>query len=116
MKQENQLVNGGIGVFCFGLLAFVPSLMGRELLILSWLGSMQVPVGISAMVVGGLLWIAGKLQEVRNAGLPGTPTGSPTDIEGVPDPRAATVVPNTIAAAQPNVLSTQVSSEPAERR
>jgi hypothetical protein len=118
MKGENQLVNGGIAVFCFGVLAFLPSLLGRELLILSWLGSWQVPVGISAMVVGAMLWTAGKLQEVRNGPVASGPA-DPSTQPGVAGPNAAatpTVAPNTIAAPRPNVLSNQVSSEPADRR
>ena len=55
MKRENQLVSWGTVAFAFGALAFLPSLFDRELLILSWLGSMQVPVGLSAMIVGGVL-------------------------------------------------------------
>ena len=47
MKRENQLVGTGTFLFCFGVLAFLPSLTGRELVILSWLGSWQVPIGIS---------------------------------------------------------------------
>ena len=72
MKRENQLVGTGTFLFCFGVLAFLPSLTGRELVILSWLGSWQVPIGISSMVVGAVLWVAGKLRDVRNT----TPVGS----------------------------------------
>jgi hypothetical protein len=108
-------------LFCFGVLAFLPSLTGRELVILSWLGSWQVPIGISSMVVGAVLWVAGKVRDVRNR----TPVGS--DRPAVPsrdvmearrqtgEPTAA---PQPMPAVQPNVLSGQapVSPDPKKSR
>ena len=104
MKRENQLVSWGTVALAFGALAFFPSLFDRELLILSWLGSMQVPVGLSAMVVGGVLFALGKLQQFRDA----PPAGSVGD-------GAAPLEP-TMPAVQPNVLANQAPvSKPPDR-
>jgi hypothetical protein len=107
MKRENQLTNWGSLAFAFGALAFLPSLAGEELMILSWLGSMQVPVGISAMVVGGAVFGLGKLQAIRNGpSLPG-----PVEPNGQIPPPAQTAAsdlrPPSQPTAQPNVLSNQ---------
>jgi len=115
MKRENQLTNLGTFVFAFGALAFLPSLFDRELLILSWLGSMQQPVGIMAMVVGAALWGAGRLALFRDA--PPSNVAPPTGFEPTVAPPAAGVAgapPAPTPAPQPNVLSGQV--EPSERR
>jgi hypothetical protein len=104
MKRENQLVNRGTIAFAFGALAFLPSLMDRELLILSWLGSMQQPVGLSAMIVGAVLFGLGKLQQFRDA----SPAGSQGDPAAPLDPATPIV--------QPNVLANQASvSKSADR-
>ena len=71
MKRENQLVSGGGLLFLLGVAAFVPPLLDRQLLILSWLGSMSQPIGLSAMIVGGALWGMGRLQQLRDAPPPG---------------------------------------------
>jgi hypothetical protein len=96
MKSQNQLVSWGTFTSAFGVLAFLPSLMGKELVILAWLGSMQQPVGISAMVVGGILFGLGKLQNLRNV----PPVVSPTD----------PAIDPSVPIAQPNVLSSQAPS------
>jgi hypothetical protein len=68
-----------------------------QLLILSWLGGMQQPVGLSAMVIGGVLFATGKLQEIRNA----SPVPSPTDpILTSPDAAAATSGAESPASAE----------------
>jgi len=119
MKRENQLVGAGTFLFCFGVLAFLPSLTGRELLILSWLGIWQVPIGISSMGVGAVLWVAGKLRDVRNA----TSVGS--DRPAVPsrDVMQATrqtgeppAAPQAMPTVQPNVLSGQAPVSPDPKR
>ena len=115
MNRENQLTGAGQFLLALGLLAFLPSLFDRELLILAWLGSWQQPVGLSAIVVGGVLFGLGKLQAFRD--LP--PALGPTD--GLPpapaDPsESATAPAPPRPAPQPNVLSNQVSVEPADRR
>jgi hypothetical protein len=97
MKRENQLVNWGTMVFAFGALAFLPSLLDRELLILSWLGSMQQPVGLSAMVVGAVLFGLGKLQQFRDA----SPAGSQNDPATPLDPATPIVQPNVLANQAP---------------
>lgn len=118
MKRDNQLTNLGTFVFAFGALAFLPSLFDRELLILSWLGSMQQPVGIMAMVVGGVLWGAGRLALFRDA--PPSNVAPPTWFEPSDAPTGtAAAGPSAPAPAptptvQPNVLSGQV--EPSQRR
>jgi hypothetical protein len=68
-----------------------------QLLILSWLGGMQQPVGLSAMVIGGALFAMGKLQEFRNA----SPVPSPTDpILTSPDAAPVTSAPESPASAE----------------
>ncbi|TMF40757.1 MAG: hypothetical protein E6I26_02300 [Chloroflexi bacterium] len=109
MKRENQLVAGGGVLFLLGVLAFVPPILDRQLLILAWLGSWSQPVGLSAMVVGGILWGLGQLQQLRD--------GPPPNVGAmVPPPEPTTGMPGTTGLAQPNVLSNQMSTEPAERR
>jgi len=71
MKRENQLVSGGGVVFLLGVAAFVPPLLDRQLLILAWLGSWSQPVGLSAMIVGAVLWGMGRLKQIRDAPPPG---------------------------------------------
>lgn len=97
MKRENQLVSWGTVAFAFGALAFLPSLFDRELLILSWLGSMQAPVGLSAMVVGGVLFGLGKLQTFRD----GPPAGFPSNPAAPLDPATPIVQPNVLANQAP---------------
>ncbi len=75
MKKENQLTGGGGFLLIIGALAFFLPMFDYELLILSWLGGMQQPVGLSAMVIGGILFAIGKLQDFRNA----SPVPGPTD-------------------------------------
>ena len=75
MKKENQLSSTGGFLLVLGALAFFLPMFDYQLLILSWLGGMQQPVGLSAMVIGGALFAMGKLQEFRNA----SPAPSPTD-------------------------------------
>ncbi len=59
-----------------GLMAYVPPLFNFEWILSSWLGSMQGPIGLSAMIVGGVVFGVAKLIEFRNGG-PGTATASP---------------------------------------
>lgn len=66
MKQDNPLVDGGVLALVLGAVAFVPPLLGREYLITAWLGDMEQPVGLSAMIVGGVLIAIGKLRDFRN--------------------------------------------------
>jgi hypothetical protein len=75
MKKENQLAGGGGTLLILGALAFFLPMFDYQLLILSWLGGMQQPVGLSAMVIGGVLFAIGKLQDLRNA----SPVSGPTD-------------------------------------
>lgn len=75
MKKENQLAGGGGTLLILGALAFFLPMFDYQLLILSWLGGMQQPVGLSAMVVGGILFGIGKLQELRDP----SPVPGPTD-------------------------------------
>ena len=75
MKKENQLTGGGGTLLILGALAFFLPMFDYQLLILSWLGGMQQPVGLSAMVIGGILFGIGKLQESRDS----SPVASPTE-------------------------------------
>ncbi len=77
MKRENPLVSGGTLALVLGAMAFFPSLLDREFLITAWLGSMQQPVGLSAMVVGGVLLAIGKLRDFRNS----SPVVNPPDVQ-----------------------------------
>lgn len=69
---------GGMLVILGGM-AFFPPLIDFEFLLTAWLGGMQQPAGLSAMVVGGALVVFGKLRQVRNA----APVISPTDPEAL---------------------------------
>jgi hypothetical protein len=75
MKRDDPIVDGGTLALVFGAVAFFPPMLDREFLITAWLGVMQQPVGLSAMVVGAVLVALGKLREFRN----GSPVASPTD-------------------------------------
>jgi hypothetical protein len=75
VKRDNPLVDGGVLALVLGAVAFIPPLLGREYLITAWLGDMEQPVGLSAMIVGGVLIAIGKLRDFRNA----SPVISPTD-------------------------------------
>jgi hypothetical protein len=81
MKKENQLSSTGGFLLVLGALAFFLPMFDYQLLILSWLGGMQQPVGLSAMVIGGALFAMGKLQEIRNA----------SPVPGATDPIANTL-------------------------
>jgi hypothetical protein len=91
MKGDNQLISGGALLLILGTAAFVLPLLDRELIILAWLGSMEQPVGLSAMIVGGVLLAIGKLREFRNS----SPVPSPTD------PAAQAPVAGPAAEAEP---------------
>jgi hypothetical protein len=88
MKKENSLSGGGGFLLALGALAFFPPMFDYQLLIMSWMGGMQQPVGLSAMLIGGVLFGIGKLQEFRDA--------SP-----VSDPTQVAVAPNELRAAAP---------------
>jgi hypothetical protein len=75
VKRDDPLAGGGILLLAFGFIAFVPPLLDREYLITSWLGSMEQPIGLSALIVGGVLFGLGKLRQFRNS----APVVSPTD-------------------------------------
>jgi hypothetical protein len=75
MKRDDPLVGGGIFLLAFGFIAVVPPLLEREYILTAWLGSMEQPIGIMALIVGGILFGAGKLRQLRNA----APVVSPTD-------------------------------------
>jgi hypothetical protein len=77
MKRDNPLVDGGTLALVFGAIAFFPPLLNYEFLITAWLGGMQQPVGLSAMIVGGVLVAIGKLRDFRNA----SPVVGPTDVQ-----------------------------------
>jgi hypothetical protein len=97
MKKENQLSSTGGFLLVLGALAFFLPMFDYQLLILSWLGGMQQPVGLSAMVIGGALFAMGKLQEFRNA----SPVPSPTDpILTSPDAAPATSAAESPASAE----------------
>jgi hypothetical protein len=75
MKRDDPLVGLGIFLLAFGFIAVVPPLLEREYILTAWLGSLEQPIGIMALVVGGLVFGAGKLRQFRNS----SPVVSPTD-------------------------------------
>jgi hypothetical protein len=75
VKRKNPLVDRGLIALALGAIAFFPPLFGKEYLITSWLGNMEQPVGLSAMVVGGVLFAIGKLRQFRDT----SPVISPTE-------------------------------------
>jgi hypothetical protein len=83
MKRDDPLSGGGSTLFILGAMAFFPPLFDFEFLLTAWLGGMQQPVGLSAMVVGGALFAFGKLREVREA----APVVSPTDPQAMAVPQ-----------------------------
>jgi hypothetical protein len=92
MKKENQLTGGGGFLLLLGALAFFLPMFDYQLLILSWLGGMQQPVGLSAMVIGGILFGIGKLQDLRDA----------SAVPGPTDPLANTLrAPAAATASEP---------------
>jgi hypothetical protein len=97
MKRENPLTNGGGLLLALGALAFLPPLFDRQLLITAWLGDMQQPVGLSAMIVGGILFAIGKLQDFRNA----SPVISPTDPLVMSQTTSSTTAASAQAASAP---------------
>jgi hypothetical protein len=88
MKRDNPLTSGGTLLLALGAAAFFLPMFGRELIILAWLGGMEQPVGLSAMIVGGVLFAVGKLRDFRNA----SPIAGPTD---------TVITPNELRAAAP---------------
>jgi hypothetical protein len=88
VKRDNPLVDGGSLALGLGAMAFFPPLFDYEFFITAWLGGMQQPVGLSAMIVGGVLLAIGKLRDFRNS----SPLGNPTD---------AVVTPNELRPAAP---------------
>ena len=108
MKRDNQLMSVGGFALAVGALAFFPPIFNYELMVLSWLGGMAQPVGLSAMIIGGILYGLGRLQEMRNAPVVGPPV----------EPDAAAAPGTTMPTVQPNVLSNQAptSPGPADRR
>ena len=121
MQRENQLVRAGTYLPGFCALAFLPSLTGHELLILSWLGAWAVPIGISSMVVGAALWVAGKVQRrpehvPRRAG----PVGRSCSPRRRPPrgcrPGQPAAEPRSMPVVQPNVLSGQAAISPDPKR
>jgi hypothetical protein len=89
VKRDDPLVGGGILLLAFGFIAFVPPLLDREYLITSWLGSMEQPIGLSALIIGGILFGIGKLRQLRNS----APVVSPTDPSLLATPGSATPTP-----------------------
>ena len=118
MKRDNQLVSAGTFLFGFGLLAILPGLTGRELLLLSWMGAWQAPIGVSAMIVGAVLFAMGKLRDFRNASpVPRDPApAAPAQRRDPAGPGSARA--SSMPVVQPNVLSGQapVSPDPKRRR
>jgi hypothetical protein len=75
MKRDDPWIGLATFLLAFGFIAVVPPLLDREYLLTAWLGGMERPIGIMALVVGGLVFAAAKLRQFRNA----PPVVSPTD-------------------------------------
>lgn len=84
MNRNDPVSGGGSTLFILGAMAFFPPLFDFEFLLTAWLGGMQQPAGLSAMVVGGALFGFGKLRELRDA----PPVVSATDDEAIVAPQA----------------------------
>jgi hypothetical protein len=75
MKRDDPWIGLATFLIAIGFIAVVPPLLDREYLLTSWLGGMERPIGIMALVVGGAVFAAAKLRQFRNA----PPVVSPTD-------------------------------------
>jgi len=67
-------------LFGLGAASFLPSLLNYEWILSSWLGDLQAPIGIAAMIVGGAIWFSARLRQFRNA----SPIAGPTPPEENP--------------------------------
>ena len=87
MKREDPLESGAAVLLALGFMAFVVPMFGYEFFITGWLGSMERPMGLGALVVGGVLLVVAKLRQFRNS----SPIVSPTDpsLVGAPSMAAA---------------------------
>lgn len=101
MKRDNQLTSGGALLLIFGAAAFFLPFFDRQLIILSWLGSMEQPVGLSAMIVGGVLVAIGKLREFRNSSPVPSPTDPVAQVASLSDPAAPTPVADPVTDIAP---------------
>jgi hypothetical protein len=75
MKRDDPWIGLATFLLAIGFIAVVPPLLDREYLLTAWLGGMERPIGIMALVVGGVVFAAAKLRQFRNA----PPVVSPTD-------------------------------------
>ena len=92
-----------------GALAFIPSLFGYEWILSSWLGDLQQPIGLAAVVAGVLLWFGGGLAQFRNA----PPVASPTDV--IPNQLSNPAPLLGTANPVPNQLSTEAPTRAADQ-
>jgi hypothetical protein len=53
MKRDDPWIGLATFLIAIGFIAVVPPLLDREYLLTSWLGGMERPIGIMALVVGG---------------------------------------------------------------
>ncbi len=107
MKQDDPAASTGSFLLIVGAMAFFPPLFDFEFLLSAWLGPMQQPVGLSAMVVGGALFGFGKLRELRHP----APVISPTDPAAI-----AAVDAEALGEAADGAPTPRPSAEAAERQ
>ena len=63
-KTSDPAMSGGAGLVLIGALILLLDAFGRELLILSWLGSLQTPIGWALVAVGLAIIIIRRIQGV----------------------------------------------------
>ncbi|MCI0582912.1 MAG: hypothetical protein L0227_08455 [Chloroflexi bacterium] len=83
MKDFGQLL------MAIGALLFLPSLADMEWVLSAWLGDLQAPIGLSALIVGAVVFGASKLIEFRNASPVAPPSTSAPGMASVGDPAGA---------------------------
>jgi len=69
-----------------GALLFLPSLADMEWVLSAWLGDLQAPIGLSALIVGAVVFAASKLIEFRNASPVAPPSTSAPSTWSTPGP------------------------------
>ena len=103
-RRTDGAMQAGGGLIFLGALVLLLDLFNYELLILSWLGSFQVPVGWGMIVVGVLLIVVRRMQ-----GVPFSAMNDDSGMKKAPAPASTTP-----AMPVPNQLSGAGSAQPSE--
>ena len=108
-------MSGGAGLILIGAVVLVLNLFDRELLIVSWLGSLQVPLAFGAIVLGVVLIGVRRMHGVPLSAMSDLGSGGKPKKGAVPGSPTATSTPNAAAAPVPNVLSGPSAPDTQER-